>query len=343
MYFTLVYALLTAWLTFGQLDPVTTYAALPPTSSGAPVGSEGYRLQSFGGGAYLVTDNMYQAIFFVTPKSVIMVDAPPTIGSNIIAAIRSVTPLPISHLVYSHAHADHSGAASLLVDCDTTIIAHELTAYELALATDPTRPMPNVTFQRSYTLHVDNQTLELTYKGPAHEPGNIYIYAPSQKVLMLVDVVFPGWVPFSSLAEAQNVPAFIDAHDRILEYDFDNYVGGHLTRTGTRQDVLIQQEYVQDLYNNCRQALILSGSPPNATNPISAESVLPPIEKSNPDNLWALFEGYLGNVARYCADLTTRKWQGRLGAVDVYTFSHANAMMESLRIDYGVLGPFGVK
>src|SRR5690349_20651698 len=40
------------------------------------------------------------------------------------------------------------------------------------------------------------------YKGVNHERGNILIYAPTQKVLMLVDVVFPDWVPFRDLAIA---------------------------------------------------------------------------------------------------------------------------------------------
>ncbi|KAM3514841.1 hypothetical protein MY11210_001565 [Beauveria gryllotalpidicola] len=343
MHLLLLYALFAEWFTFGQAKTVTTFAPIPSAATGPPIGSEGYRLESFGGGAHMVTDGMYQAIFLVTPRSVVMVDAPPTIGHNILKAIRSLTPLPISHLVYSHAHSDHVGAANLLVDRDTIIIAHDLTAKELAEAPDPTRPMPSLTFKTTHTLHVDNQTLQLQYHGPVHEPGNIFIFAPCQKLLMLVDIVFPGWVPFSTLAEAKDVPFFIEAHDRILNYDFDHFVGGHLTRTGNRSDVQTQREYVQDLYDNCRQGLMLSAQPPNATNPVSAEAILPPIAKANPGNFWALYDGYLNSVAGYCADLTTKKWLGKLGAVDVYTFSHAFAMMESLRIDYGVLGPFGVQ
>ena len=57
-------------------------------------------------------------------------------------------------------------------------------------------PIPTVTFTKNYTLQIGNQSLKLDYYGVNHLPGNIYIYAPKQKVLMLVDVVFPGWVPF---------------------------------------------------------------------------------------------------------------------------------------------------
>ena len=61
-------------------------------------------------------------------------------------------------------------------------------------------PIPNVTFTKNYTLQIGNQTLKLDYYGVNHLPGNIFIYAPKQKVLMLVDVLLPGWVPFPYLA-----------------------------------------------------------------------------------------------------------------------------------------------
>lgn len=299
-------------------------------------------MQSLGGGAYLLADGTYQSLFFVTPKSVIMVDAPPTTGENILAAIRSVTHLPISHLVYSHYHADHIGAAYLLAKKGVTIIAHELTEYELTITPDPNRPLPHVTFKGSHTLHVDNQTLQLDYHGPIHAPGNLFIYAPKQKILLLIDLVFPGWVPFANLAEAQNVGMFIKAHDLILKYDFKYYIGGHVNRLGDRNDVLVQQEYVQDVYNNAREAILLSGSPPSATNPLAIGTILEPIQAANPNNTWASFIGYVDTLTEYCANVTTQKWLGKLAAADVYTLSHCETMVEASRIDFGYLGPFGV-
>ena len=36
-----------------------------------------------------------------------------------------------------------------------------------------------------------------------------------------------------------------------------------------------------------------------------------------------------------------KKYLGKLAAADVFTFDNAFAVVESLRIDGGVLGPFG--
>ena len=64
---------------------------------------------------------------------------------------------------------------------------------------------------------------------------------------MFVDVIFPGWTPFPDLALAEDIDGFIAAHDQILDFDFETYIGGHLTRLGTREDVEIQKEYILDI------------------------------------------------------------------------------------------------
>ncbi|KAL6716513.1 hypothetical protein ACLMJK_006080 [Lecanora helva] len=326
-------------------SPTPKYAPVPSEAVGPPVSkATGYRVEVFGSGAYMITDGIYQALFFVGGDSVVVVDAPPTIGHNMLKGIGTVTDLPISHLVYSHAHADHIGAAYLLNGPNTTIVAHEETLSELQQINDTNRPAPNLTFPKDFNLTVGNQTLNLSYKGPNHQPGNIFIYAPVQKTLMLVDIVFPGWVPFDQLGESQNIPGFIKAHDQILDYDFDHYIGGHLNRAGTRQDVLNQRDYVHQLYNNCAETINLSAAPPNASNPLSIQTSLASIMASDPGNQWALFDVYVEDVvAAYCANKMKEVWLGRLGGLDVYVKANAATMIASLRIDFGILGPFGVQ
>jgi hypothetical protein len=65
---------------------------------------------------------------------------------------------------------------------------------------------------------------------------------PKQKVLMLVDIVFPDGIHPPYLAIAKDTAGFIKAHDIALNnYDFDTFVDGHRTRLGTRNDIMIQK------------------------------------------------------------------------------------------------------
>jgi glyoxylase-like metal-dependent hydrolase (beta-lactamase superfamily II) len=287
-------------------------------------------------------------MFLVTDEGVVAIDAPPAIGANYLNAIAEVTDKPIKYVIYSHSHLDHIGAAASIFPENATYIAHEKVAEELQRAHQELQasaavgdnnaqfppmqlpafnvsrlpPIPTETFAQNYTLQAGNQTLELSYHGNNHEEGNIFIYAPAQKTLMLVDIIFPGWVPFPDLALAEDVFGFIKAHDIALNYDFDTFIGGHLTRTGTREDVQVQREFITDLVS----ASIRANQ--NVTFSEVLEKVGGPT-----NNLWAIFKTYLDTVAEQCTNEMLPKWQQRLGGAQEFMFSHCWTMAESLRID----------
>jgi glyoxylase-like metal-dependent hydrolase (beta-lactamase superfamily II) len=296
-----------------------TFAPVPSIAHGPAIPAAGYLVGEIRGGLYWVTDGIYQCMFLVTGQGVIVADAPPSIGPNILKAIASVTSEPVTHVVYSHFHADHIGAAGLFPGT-ATVIAHAATAAYLRRDKDPNRPVPTVTFTDSYTLRVGDQILQLSYKGENETQGNIFIYAPRQKVLMLVDVIFPGWVPFDYLAVSVDVPGTIAAYDQTLAYPFDTFVGGHLTRLGTRQDVLMGREYMQDLKANTAAAL--------QAVPFTAVAA-----KVGYGNIYALAKTYYDSVVDMAATAMLAKWQGRLGGADVFTRDNCYAMQTSLRGD----------
>ena len=301
-------------------EKMRTATTLPDTASGPQIDySKGYLVEEIRDGLYWVTDGAYNTMFLVTGQGVIAVDAPPTIGENYLNAIQEVTDEPITHVIYSHAHNDHVGSMSMFSD-NVVYIAHQETADILSKRNDPNRPIPTVTFEDTYTLEVGTQKLELAYYGPMHQPGNIFIYAPNQKVLMLVDVIFPGWVPFKDLAMAQDVPEFLAAHDKILEYDFDTYVGGHLTRLGTLEDVEIQKEYFKDIL----------ASAGKANQEISFMTIGQEVGFENP---WLVFQIYADSITQQCTDEVVPKWIDRLGGVDLFTYDHCWKISESQRID----------
>ena len=107
------------------------FAPVPEAAYDATVDlSNGYYVAEISNGLYWITDGTYQMMFLVTGEGVIVVDAPPSIGENILNAIASVTSEPITHVIYSHTHIDHIGAAGLYPE-NATIIAHKDTADHL--------------------------------------------------------------------------------------------------------------------------------------------------------------------------------------------------------------------
>lgn len=315
-------------------DTLPDYAPVPASAFGPAVNESGYFVGRIRGKLYWVTDGIVQAMFLTTTEGVVMVDAPPGIGRNLLRAIADVTrasrlPSRVTHLIYSHYHADHIGAASIF-DGAITRIAHSETTRLLMAARDPNRPLPTVTFDDRYELRVGGERLELSHHGPSHTPDTIFIHVPAADTLMVVDVIFPGWAPFKNLAESQDIPGWIAAHDVALATPWHTLVGGHMGRLGTRADVALQRDYIQDLAANARAA-------------IGTVDPTPFFTKYGPSgNLWAIGTSYLDAVAEQAAAPVIAKYLGLLAATDVVTLPNAAALVNSLRIDAGVLGPFGI-
>jgi glyoxylase-like metal-dependent hydrolase (beta-lactamase superfamily II) len=310
------------------------FAPIPPASLGPALNSNGYYVGQIQGNLYWVTDTFYQAMFLSTREGVVLVDAPPTIGHNLQRAIKDVTaangrPSQVTHLVYSHSHADHAGASGIFGN-NVVRIGHAATKEFLLRDADPNRPAPNITFQDEYTLNVGGETLELAYHGPNHAPDNIYILAPEYQTLMLVDVLYPGWVPFQSVAVSQDIPGWVAAQDVAMSLPWNTLVGGHLGRLGVRADGDIQKQYMADLEASVRSVY-------GSLDPT------PYFQKYGPTgNAWAIFQTFLDAVAENAAAPVISKYTGTLAAADVYTVSNAWTLMESLRIDTGFLGAFGI-
>ena len=292
---------------------------LPANAIGPQIPETGYLVEEIQDGLYWVTDGLYNAMFLVYDEGVVAIDAPPTIGANYLKAIQQVTDKPITHVIYSHSHTDHIGAAYLFPET-AEYIAQEETANILARRQDARRPLPTQTFQDQYTLAVGNQTLELAYRGNIHQAGNIFIYAPQQKVLMLVDIIYPGWVPYKNLGIAEDVQSYMEAHDIALEYDFETFVGGHVTRLGTRSDVVESREYVTDLKRYVEAAY----------QTINFADIAQQVSNPNP---FKIFNAYQDALTEYCTDNMLQTWQERLGAAETYTSDNCWVMVEAVGVD----------
>jgi glyoxylase-like metal-dependent hydrolase (beta-lactamase superfamily II) len=303
-------------------ERIDKYITVNESAKGPSIDSnKGYRLQELGQGLYMITDNAYQSMFMVYETGVVVVDAPPIFARYITKAITEITKKAITHLVYSHAHIDHIGGAKTLnLNKNTIIIAHEETNRLLKRANDPNRPIPTFTFKDKYTLKVGSKILELSYHGNAHEPGNIFIYAPEQKALMVIDVIFPGWMPWRRFALAQDIPAYFTQVEEINKMKWDILVSGHVERTGTHADVAVQIDFMNDLKNTARLAL-------------QSTTLGEGLEAVDKKNAWAVFDNYIDRVVIQCVNTLTPKWSTKLAGFDVYIWDQCYAMEQSLRID----------
>ncbi|MFD3401365.1 MBL fold metallo-hydrolase [Kribbella sp. NPDC058693] len=307
-------------------DTLPDYAPIPPSALGPAVNAQGYFVGRVQKNLYWVTDSTYQAAFLTTKDGVVLFDAPPSIGQNLQRAINEIAaangvPNKVTHIVYSHHHADHLGASSLFGK-HVTRIGHTENKRLLARDNDPTRPVPDVTFESRKTLRVGGERIELAYHGTNHTPDNIYIHFPDHDTLMLVDVNLPGWVPFDFFNINEDVPGSMAAPGKALSYTWKHYIGGHMGRLGTRQDMVVYRQYIDDIVANVKLALV---------------NVDPtPYFAKYGNNAWAAVKEYQAAQVKYASDPVIKKYLGVLAAADVYTATTTFLILESVRLDLGV-------
>jgi glyoxylase-like metal-dependent hydrolase (beta-lactamase superfamily II) len=307
-------------------DELPDYAPVPPSALGPAVNAQGYFVGRVQKNLYWVTDSTYQAAFLTTKDGVVLFDAPPSIGQNLQRAIDQIAAEngvsnKVTHLVYSHHHADHLGASSLFGK-HVTRIGHTENKRLLARDNDPTRPVPDLTFETRRTLHVGGERIELAYHGTNHTPDNIYIHFPDHDTLMLVDVMLPGWVPFDFFNINEDVPGSIAAPAKAMAYPWKHYIGGHIGRLGTRQDMAVYRQYIDDIVAGVKLALA-------AVDPT-------PFFVKYGNNSWAAVKEYQAAQVKYASDPVIKKYLGVLAAADVYTATTTFLILESIRLDLGV-------
>ncbi len=315
---------------------LATHDSSPPATPAQADFVGGLFVEALGDDVYFVTDGAYQSMFQVHARGVILVDAPPFLFATprtLLDVIAEVTDgKPITHLIYSHYHADHIGMAGVVAAANpgVQIIAHEDTAKRLAerhaisasKGTTDQRPLPDRTFKKTTSVVAGGKRMILSHASVYHVPGDTRIFAPKARVVMAIDHIFPGWVPFANYALSTNSSNYIAAHDELLALDFDVLIGGHVIRLGDRSDVEIQKAYFQAVVAAAGFALFTV-----------------PFTFGPDDTLWTAFRRFVDEVSDHCAaNILAQAATGvpswsNLVSLEAFTDTHCFTAQEQIRIE----------
>jgi len=292
---------------------------------GPAINEYGYYVGRVEANLYWVTDGAYQSAFLTTSDGVVLFDAPQSLGHNIQRAVNEIAaanrvPNEVTHLIYSHHHADHAGASSLF-GRSVTRIGQQETRRLLLRDDDPARPAPEKTFVDRLTLEIGGERIDLAWHGSNHSPDNIFIHLPDHDALMLVDIVTPGCVVVCQSNVPADVPGYIEASAAALTYRWKHFISGHLGRLGTRHDIATHRQYIADIADSSRKAL-------DTVDPA-------PYFARHDDNTWAAMSRYLDAVTAIAAAPVIEKYTGVLAAADLFTANTTFHVMQSMRLDLG--------
>lgn len=290
--------------------------------------NKGYSISKITPSIYLLTDGLWQSAAVVSKDEVILIDAPESFGSKIEEAVKSVTSKPITTLIYSHGHSDHIGGSVHLKDIKgLKIISLKVTSEFIKEQNDPRRLVPTIVFEGEHVLKSGKTSIHLNNHMNYHSPeGDLFISVPEEKFLMVIDVLAPGYVPFKNLDLTNNMHEYIKVFDKILTYNFDVFIGGHLTSIGNKNDVLETQAYVKDLYETVKRIHTEKNKNLGGVMGEAAKEI-------GWNNKYLLFKVFLDQVIEESALEIEERWKNKLAGVDVWSRSHASTMLNYVRWD----------
>jgi glyoxylase-like metal-dependent hydrolase (beta-lactamase superfamily II) len=120
---------------------------------------------------------------------------------KIVAAVKTLDPDPISFLINTHWHGDHTGGNEALGTGGTVIVAQDNVRRRLSVDTvskrfnstikaAPKAALPVITFDQGVTFHLNGDTLQVVHVADAHTDGDAMIYWQKANVLHAGDTFF---------------------------------------------------------------------------------------------------------------------------------------------------------
>lgn len=160
---------------------------------------------------------------------VLIDDGVPNISATTVAAVEKITGAPVSFVINTHAHGDHTGANVALAGKGATVVAHDNLRRALVNEGFDAAGLPQLTFDSTVTIHLNGHTAEIEHIASAHTDGDAFIYFPEANVLHTGDAMFNYLFPFIDLDGGGSVDGFIAAQQRMLAVanDATRIIPGH--------------------------------------------------------------------------------------------------------------------
>ena len=215
--------------------------------------SQSYILQKIGERTYYVQRYFYSTTFYVGDKGVLLFDAPEGRGKYLLQAIRDVTPLPVTALVYSHYHVDHIGDSPFWNDeakkegVNLRIIASKATAEKMQFMNSRLPVATQVLSKKDDQFKFEKQTIELhRFVKAGHTDDHSVWLLKQEKVAPSPDLLNPDQLPMMGFAVSDTL-VYHDSNLRQVEMlDWKYFIGGH-GNIGSHDDFKFQRQFLNDL------------------------------------------------------------------------------------------------
>jgi glyoxylase-like metal-dependent hydrolase (beta-lactamase superfamily II) len=209
------------------------------------------------------------SMVLVRDSGVVLVDTMlPGAGRGILAQIKSVTDKPVTMIINTHTHFDHTGSNTEF-PATVEFVAHEGTRNNLArekcepvtncaaFKGENAKFLPKRTYKDKLTLFSGKDQIDLYYFGRGHTSGDSFIVFPAARAMHAGDMFPRQQMPFIDFANSggsavEMGPTLQKALSTIK--NVDTVVGGHTFTPVTWNDFKAYTEFYNDFLTEAQAA-----------------------------------------------------------------------------------------
>ena len=195
---------------------------------------------------------------FIGDDCVFMIDdqfAP--LSKKIQAAIKTITDKPVTYLINTHWHGDHTGGNANFQKEGAIIVSHENVRKRMSVdqivrgekrLASPEEALPVITFSEDMQFYMNEEPILITHVHNAHTDGDVLVYFVNSNVLHVGDAYFQGKFPYIDIDSGGSIDGYIKGIKTIMRITdtTTKIIPGH-GKVTTKEELKEYLEMLEDL------------------------------------------------------------------------------------------------
>ena len=241
-----------------------------------PQGPPVAEIQKVAENLYVLTGGGGNTAAFVTAKGVVLVDTKlANWGPAIMDKVKTVTDKPVTHIINTHTHGDHTGSNQDF-PASVEIVVHENTKtnmerMEVFQQAANRHGLPDRTYKDRMTVLSGNESIDLYFFGPAHTDGDSLVVFRNLQIMHTGDMFPNKGQPFIDRGNGGSGVAYGETIAKAAAgiKNVKTIINGHNPTTMTWQDFVDYGEFNRLFLEHARASVKAGRSPEEAMKTLS--------------------------------------------------------------------------
>jgi cyclase len=197
--------------------------------------------------------------FVLSDEGIVTIDSQfPDTAAHYIAEIQKLNTKPLTYLLNTHHHGDHTGGNIAFKGIVEHVAAHKNSIANQKRVAEEQKTLdkqllPDVSFDKEFKVKIGDEKIKGSYFGPGHTNGDTLYHFEEANIVHMGDLMFNRRHPFIDKTAGASIANWIKTLEKApSEYNNDTlYIFGHAAEghqvTGSSEDLIKFAEYLQRL------------------------------------------------------------------------------------------------